>query len=46
MIIKLSESKKIKGGFTYYVITEEGGGSLKGLCIIRDMRRKVGLVMT
>ena len=30
----MSESKTTKGAFTYYVITEEGRGSLKGLCMI------------
>ena len=31
---KLSESKTTKVALTYYVITEGGGGSLKGLCMI------------
>ena len=34
VIIKLSENKTTKGAFTYYIITEEGGGSLKCLCMI------------
>ena len=34
MIIKLSENKTTKGAFTYYIIIEGGGGSLKCLCLI------------
>ena len=46
IIIKLSESKTTKGTFTYYIITEEGKGSLKGLCMTMGEGEGVGLVMT
>ena len=34
VIIKLSENNTTKGVFTYHVITEGGGRSVKGLCMI------------
>ena len=46
MFIKSSEGKITKGVFTYYIITEGGGGALKCLWIITGDGEGVGLVVT
>ena len=46
VIIKLSESKTTNAAFTYYIITEGTGGSLKCLCMVLGEGERVGLLMT